>query len=122
MNKIGDPGSVFFVTDRGQPMSLSMNLFLLRISAIMYGKFVFFYLQSMQKYIRSFAGGTSTQTITKEAVNELIFPICPLREQKLIVKKVDELFVICDTLKEKLKKSQTTQNQLADAIVELVVG
>jgi len=45
MNKIGDPGSVFFVTDRGQPMSLSMNLFLLRISAIMYGKFVFFYLQ-----------------------------------------------------------------------------
>jgi len=48
--------------------------------------------------------------------------IPPLDEQDNIVKKIDELFLFCDALKQKIGDSQTTQNQLADAIVEQAVA
>lgn len=46
----------------------------------------------------------------------------PLAEQHRIVAKVDELMAICDNLKARLQEAQTTQIQLADAIVEQAVG
>ena len=36
--------------------------------------------------------------------------------------KVDELMILCDTLKERLNNAQATRIQLADAIVEQAVG
>ena len=45
MNKIADPGATFYVDDRGKPMSLAMNLFLLKFNPKnMLSKFVYFYL------------------------------------------------------------------------------
>ena len=122
MNKIGDPGACFFVDDRGKPMSLAMNLFLLRTSMKIHSKFAYLHLLAQLKYVKSFAGGTSTQTITKDAVNNLIFPLCPNKEQTKILAKVDELMAICDFLKDRLKETQTTQVQLADAIAEQAVA
>jgi len=49
-------------------------------------------------------------------------PIPPLAEQQLIVAKVDELMIPCDSLKARLNNAQTTQVQLADAIVEHAVA
>jgi type I restriction enzyme S subunit len=40
---------------------------------------------------------------------------------KQIVTKVDELMALCDSLKARLNDAQTTQVQLADAIVEQTV-
>ena len=121
MNKIGDPGACFFINDRGKPMSLAMNLFLLRTSSNIDSKFGYFYLFAQYEYIKNFAGGTSTQTITKYAVNNLLFPLCPIPEQKKIVAKVDEMIELCDALKARLNDAKTTQVQLADAIVEQAV-
>ncbi|MCL1148171.1 restriction endonuclease subunit S [Shewanella marinintestina] len=120
MNKIGDPGSSFYVDDRGQPMSLAMNLFLLRTQSVS-SRYVFLYLSGNYDYIRGFANGTSTQTITKEAVGNLVFSLPPLEEQHRIVSKVDELMALCDQLKARLADAQTTQLHLTDAIVEQAV-
>ena len=117
MNKIGDPGASFYVEDRGQPMSLAMNLFLLR-TQIVNSKFVYLYLKSNYEYIKSLANGTSTQTITKDAVYNLAFPLCPLNEQEAILQKVDVLMALCDQLKARLTDAQATQLHLADAVVE----
>jgi type I restriction enzyme S subunit len=46
----------------------------------------------------------------------------PLAEQHRIVAKVDELMALCDGLKARLKEAQTTQVQLADAVVEQAVA
>jgi type I restriction enzyme, S subunit len=46
----------------------------------------------------------------------------PLAEQHRIVAKVNELMTLCDTLKARLKDAQTTQVQLAEAIVEQAVA
>jgi type I restriction enzyme S subunit len=48
----------------------------------------------------------------------LVFPLPPPKEQHLIVAKVDELMAICDQLKVRLNKAQTTQLHLADAMTE----
>jgi type I restriction enzyme S subunit len=54
-------------------------------------------------------------------VQSLLVPIPPLAEQHRIVAKADELMVLCDNLKKRLHDAQTTQVQLADAIVEQAV-
>ncbi|ROR18841.1 type I restriction enzyme S subunit [Vibrio crassostreae] len=120
MNKIGDPGAAFFVDDRGKPMSLAMNLFLLRAQNVD-SQLVYLYLKGNYQYIRSFANGTSTKTITKEAVSNLVFPLAPLKEQHRIVTKTQELMAICDRLKACLKESQIAQLHLTDVIIEQAV-
>ena len=49
-------------------------------------------------------------------------PVAPEKGQHRIAAKVDELMAICDTLKARLNKAQTTQVQLADAIAEQAVA
>ena len=55
-------------------------------------------------------------------VGEMVVPLPPLSEQHRIVAKVDELMALCDDLKNRLNQAQTTQVQLADAIVEQAVA
>ncbi|QTL34398.1 restriction endonuclease subunit S [Pseudoalteromonas viridis] len=121
MNKIGDPGSTFYVDDRGQPMSLAMNLFLLRVS-LANSKYIFKYLNANYDYVKSFANGTSTQTITKDAVNNLLCPLPPLVEQERIVSKIDELFAICNSLYAQITKAKSLQNRLAETISSSLVS
>ncbi|MCC2616172.1 restriction endonuclease subunit S [Aestuariibacter halophilus] len=121
MNKIGDPGSTFYVDDRGQPMSLAMNLFLLRVS-LANSKYIFKYLNGNYDYVKSFANGTSTQTITKDAVNNLLCPLPPLFEQQRIVAKIDELFEICESLNAQIDKAKLLQNWLAQTISSSLVN
>lgn len=49
-------------------------------------------------------------------------PLLPIREQKLIVAKVEELMTLCDILKTNLQNTQTTQLALAKSLVEQVVN
>jgi type I restriction enzyme S subunit len=57
-----------------------------------------------------------------ESLGQLVVPLAPLSEQRRIVAKVDELIALCNTLKEGLHDAQTTQVQLADAIIEQAVA
>ena len=55
-------------------------------------------------------------------MKNMIVSVPPIHEQHRIVAKVDELMVLCETLKARLNDAQTTQVQLADAIVEQAVA
>ncbi|MDU9048150.1 MAG: restriction endonuclease subunit S [Candidatus Electrothrix sp. Rat3] len=55
-------------------------------------------------------------------IAKFLIPFPPLPEQHRIVAKVDELMTLCDTLKSGLQQAQTTQVQLADALVEQAVA
>ncbi|HIH36889.1 MAG TPA: type I restriction endonuclease subunit S, partial [Methanocellales archaeon] len=68
------------------------------------------------------ATGIAQKTVPLSGLRKFIIPIPPLAEQNRIVAKVDELMAICDALKSRLNEAQTTQVQLADAIVEQAVA
>lgn len=74
-------------------------------------------------YARSYFAGSSKQTTNLASINKTQLRKClvvlpPLSEQQRIMTKLDELKQICDQLKANLQQSQTTQVQLADALVE----
>lgn len=85
MNKIANAGSIYYMPDLKRPVSLAMNLFLLRTKEEdAHQKYVFYYLKTNETYIKNFATGTAATTITKQAVRDLQIVLPPLPEQKAI--------------------------------------
>ena len=76
------------------------------------------------EYLESSKSGMaeSQMNISQNKLRLAPMPICPIDEQYRIVAKVDELMALCDTLKTHLNDAQTTQTQLADAIVKQAVA
>ena len=108
MNKIADPGTVFLVPKLDKPLSLGMNLFLIRTNAKLTNqKFVFYYLKQNENYIKRFTSGSTTKTITKEAVRNLTIWVPPLNEQNKIVQTLSEIDSKLDN--EKAYKSELEQ-------------
>jgi type I restriction enzyme S subunit len=81
MNKIANPGSVYLMPELNKPVSLAMNLFLIRFNKQLDQKFMFYLLKINEPYIKRFANGTTTKTITKDAVRALEFDIPNLNYQ-----------------------------------------
>ncbi|UTV97926.1 restriction endonuclease subunit S [Marinomonas rhizomae] len=76
-----------------------------------------FFLKSYNE-LREFAAGGAQPNLNVAKVANTIVPIPPLPEQHRIVAKVDQIMAICDQLKAQLSEAQTTQLNLADALVE----
>ena len=51
-------------------------------------------------------------------LRNMIIPIPPTNEQHRIVAKIDKLFALCDSLKDKLARARALEVQMADAVVE----
>ena len=72
MNKIANAGSSYFMPDLKAPVSLAMNLFLLRVNTDLVNPiYLYIYLKINERYVKSFANGSVTKTITKDAVRNL---------------------------------------------------
>lgn len=85
MNKIANAGSVYLMPDLKMPVSLGMNLFLLRFNKdLVLPYFLYKYLKANERYVKSFAAGSVTKTITKNAVRNLDIILPPFKEQKAI--------------------------------------
>lgn len=84
MNKIANPGSVYLMPKLDQPVSLAMNLFLIRFNERLNQKFMFYLMKVNEPYIKKFANGTTTKTITKDSVRGLNFKVPSLSIQERI--------------------------------------
>lgn len=90
MNKIANAGSIYLMPDLGRPVSLAMNLFLLRVNQEKVNPvYVYVYLKINERYVKEFANGSVTKTITKDAVRNLEIAI-PSRE---IQDEIAELYL-----------------------------
>ncbi len=69
-----------------------------------------------QEQLADKATGMTATGIKSARLKEIPVPLPPLKEQKRIVAKVDELMALCDTLKTRLNNAQATQLKLADAM------
>ena len=57
-----------------------------------------------------------------ESLNSFLLPIPPSTEQHRIAAKIDELMMLCDTLKSQITQAQNQQIQFADAVASRAVA
>lgn len=91
MNKIANPGSVYLMPDLNKPASLAMNLFLIRFNEAVNQVFMFYLMKTNENYIKRFSNGTTTLTITKDAVRDLRFSVPSKSNQDTIAKTLSDL-------------------------------
>ncbi|MFC4094875.1 restriction endonuclease subunit S [Euzebyella saccharophila] len=65
--------------------------------------------------------GANREGLSKKVLELFEIPIPPLKEQKRIVAKIDELLGLCDSMANHLIESQKLQNLLAKTLVEKAV-
>jgi len=104
--------------------AIASSLMIIRPYIFDLNNYIYKYLVSPfgRSQIFRFDNGSAQPNLSANSVTLYAFPLPPINEQHRIVAKVDKLMTLCDNLKERLKDTQTTQVQLADAIVEQAVG
>lgn len=91
MNKIANPGTVYLMPDLDKPVSLAMNLFLIRFNENVNQQFMYYLMKSNEKYIKRFANGTTTLTITKDSVRGLEFKVPQKNTQNKIAEVLSNI-------------------------------
>ncbi|WP_033736033.1 restriction endonuclease subunit S [Helicobacter pylori] len=111
VNKIANAGTAYFMPKLNQPVSLGMNLFLLRIKPNYNNFFIFKQIANYERILKTFANGSATKTITKNVIKNLLIPLPPLNEQIAIaniLSALDRYLHALDSLilkKESVKKA-----------------
>ena len=100
--------------------AIASSLMIIRLFDNRMGSFVFRFLTSEfgRSQIFRFDNGSAQPNLSANSVGLYTFPCPPLNEQYRITAKIDELMILCDQLKIRLKESQTTQIHLTDAIIK----
>ncbi|GAA9514172.1 hypothetical protein BTM469_06260 [Helicobacter pylori] len=91
INKIANAGAVYFMPRLDKPVSLGMNLFLLRIKKNYNKYFIFCILEYNEKRLRLMAKGTTTKTITKDNIKMFQILLPPLETQQKIARTLSIL-------------------------------
>lgn len=113
MNKIANAGSIYRMPDLNRPVSLAMNLFLIRFNEKETDQvFMYYYLKQNERYIKTFAEGSVTKTITKNAVRNLDVIIPAKKEQLEIVNTLNNL----DQKNTLLQEQNQTLEELAQTL------
>ena len=80
-----------------------------------------YFIRTAKNHLEDYAPSTAQKNINLEILGKLSVPLPPPQELNKIVAKVDELMALCDSLKARIKKYQSTQNLFADAVVERAI-
>ncbi|GAA9013499.1 hypothetical protein BTM294_02720 [Helicobacter pylori] len=112
INKIANAGAVYFMPRLDKPVSLGMNLFLLRIKKNYNKYFIFCILKYNEKRLRLMAKGTTTKTITKDNIKMFEILLPPLETQQKIARTLS-------ILDQKIENNHKI-NELLHKIIELL--
>ena len=118
MNKIANPGTVYFMPEISKPVSLGMNLFLIRINPKKANPyFIYAYLRKNEYYVKSFASGSTTKTITKDDVRRLKVYTPPLAEQNKIAQILSTWDQAISVTEKLLENSQQQKKALMQQLL-----
>jgi len=78
-------------------------------------------LEKKYDELRSLAEGGAQPNLNVGKIKETLIPVPPLKEQKRIVAKVDQLMALCDELEAGLVQAQTDGGKLMEAVVHHVL-
>ncbi|MBK8291467.1 MAG: restriction endonuclease subunit S [Flammeovirgaceae bacterium] len=120
MNIVGPPlGKVAIIPDNYPEWNCNQAITFFQPLEKRMNKWIYTYLLAgtFLNYIELIGtAGQDNISVTKSKM--IMVPLAPISEQFRIVKKVDELFALCDRLKEGIGESQKVVNLMANSIVE----
>ncbi|MBF4433420.1 restriction endonuclease subunit S [Vibrio anguillarum] len=123
MNIVGPPlGKIAIIPDSYPEWNCNQAIVVFRPIESLLNKYIYTYLTAglfLQSIELIGTAGQDNISVTKS--RSIVLPMPPLEEQHRIFARVEELMVVCDELKARLKESQTTQLNFTDAIVEQAV-
>lgn len=83
-------------------------------------QYAYAYLRTKVAENLAISAGSAIPNLSTAQIKEIIFPLPPLAEQSRIVTRVESLRRLCADLRQRLAARQTTQAQLAEALVNEV--
>ncbi|EQL48095.1 restriction endonuclease subunit S [Helicobacter pylori] len=113
VNKIANAGTAYFMPKLNQPVSLGMNLFLLRIKPNYNNFFIFKQIANYERILKTFANGSATKTITKNVIKNLLIPLPPLNEQIAIANILSDLDRYLHALRALILKKEGVKKALS---------
>ena len=118
----GSVGRVASV-DKDNAYAMVRSAAMIRTSSTLAKEYIVLVLKSpqLQSQIKSKSKQSAQANLFLGAISELILPIAPFNEQKRIVAKVNELFALCDRLKERIAEAQKVANQMAEGVVAQLI-
>ncbi len=83
--------------------------------------FVRFFFETIVTQNLSISFGTAIPNLSAQQINETVFPLPPLAEQRRIVAKVDELMRLCDLLEAALVRGEAVKGGVLEAVLHTEV-
>jgi type I restriction enzyme S subunit len=120
----GEMGRCALVTERENGWICGTGSFRLKFHIELDRQYILLLFKTdiVRNYLGGESVGTTMTNLNHGILNKLPILLPPTAEQHRIIAKVDELMALCDDLRNRLNRAQTTQIQLADAIVEQAVA
>ena len=81
------------------------------------GEYVEFFLRTARSHIDQFAPATAQKNINIEILNDVAVPLPPLQEQHEIVRRVEALFKLADTIEKRVAAATVRAKKLSQAIL-----
>ena len=109
--------SVGFTTIMGAEMSTTQHFanWICRESLI--NKYLMFALMAAQRHLTETGQGTTVKTIYMPALKQFFLLTPPVKEQREIVRLVDQYFAFADTIEAQVKKAQARVDNLTQSIL-----
>ncbi len=90
------------------------------LTSEVFDEYLYLYLKSISTWFLEVAAqGQGQPNLNTDIIRSTWVPITSIEEQRSIVKKVDELMVICDQLKSRLTAANQLQQKIADVMTQV---
>lgn len=116
----GSLGRCTIFPEENKEANVSQHVSIIRLINEDFRFYIHSFLQSPrgQQLIWGRQVGANREGLSKKVLELFEIPIPPINEQKRIETKIQELFVICDSISIRLKKSQELKNLLSETIIK----
>ena len=113
-------GRTCIVPENFKEGNVSQHVSIIRLVSSLVTSFVHFFLLSsyIQNRIMDVQVGISREGLSKKNMELFLIPIPPLSEQKRIIKKIDQLLMLCRVLEEKVKENQSYSEFMMEAVLK----
>lgn len=79
-------------------------------------QYLFYYLLSQRDDFRNQGTGGAQPNISRTKIIQSVFPLAPYKEQMRIVRRIQDLFSVCDTLKDEIRQIELTSASMNKSV------